>query len=78
MRLAQEDDDYLDIESFVEDNLVQQLDEATLGGGAAAAGAGAEDDGILRTRTYDLSMTYDKYYQPVRAPLATRLSPHRS
>ncbi|KAJ2156079.1 E2-like enzyme [Coemansia sp. RSA 552] len=37
-------------------------------GAAAAAAAGGSDDGdkILRTRTYDLSITYDKYYQTPR------------
>ena len=29
-------------------------------------GAGAGDSGILQTRTYDLNITYDKYYQTPR------------
>ncbi|KAJ2806712.1 E2-like enzyme [Coemansia guatemalensis] len=33
---------------------------------ASAAKAGGEEDKILRTRTYDLSITYDKYYQTPR------------
>ena len=42
---------------------------ATAGGGeeaAAAAAAGVNDDHILKTRTYDISITYDKYYQTPR------------
>ena len=39
----------------------------TTGGGATAAGgaAGGASE-ILRTRTYDLNITYDKYYQTPR------------
>ncbi|RKO94938.1 hypothetical protein CAUPRSCDRAFT_10187 [Caulochytrium protostelioides] len=41
---------------------------------AASAGpslaAGHDNDNILRTRTYDLSITYDKYYQTPRVWLA--------
>jgi ubiquitin-like-conjugating enzyme ATG3 len=33
---------------------------------AQAAVAVREDDNILKTRTYDLSITYDKYYQTPR------------
>lgn len=29
-------------------------------------GASAGDSGILQTRTYDLNITYDKYYQTPR------------
>ncbi|KAJ2800917.1 E2-like enzyme, partial [Coemansia helicoidea] len=31
-----------------------------------AAAAGSDEDKILRTRTYDISITYDKYYQTPR------------
>lgn len=59
----------------LEDNLVEDEDPAALSSAssstqaAAAAAAGAlGDDGnnILSTRTYDLSITYDKYYQTPR------------
>ena len=33
---------------------------------ASAAAGGAEESNILRTRTYDLNITYDKYYQTPR------------
>lgn len=56
-----------DLSSFEEeDNLVQ--DEATLGNGYLVAQEPDDDDNdaILYTRTYDLSITYDKYYQTPR------------
>lgn len=59
-----------DLSSFEEeDNLVE--DEAALGplgGGAGYLVASEPDDNdaILYTRTYDLSITYDKYYQTPR------------
>lgn len=57
-----------------EDNLVEENedgDEAALGPGAGGSYLMASepddaDDAILRTRTYDLSITYDKYYQTPR------------
>jgi ubiquitin-like-conjugating enzyme ATG3 len=46
-----------DMDSFeVDDNLVED-DQATL------QVPPVEEDNILKTRTYDLSITYDKYYQ---------------
>ncbi|KAJ2753549.1 E2-like enzyme [Coemansia aciculifera] len=33
---------------------------------AAVPGSGGDEDKILRTRTYDISITYDKYYQTPR------------
>lgn len=53
------DDDIPDMESFEGDNLVED-DAATL------KPPPVEEDNILRTRTYDLTMTYDKYYQTPR------------
>ena len=32
----------------------------------ATGGASSGDSGILQTRTYDLNITYDKYYQTPR------------
>ncbi|WOL10203.1 autophagy-related protein [Canna indica] len=51
--------DYEDSESFVE------TDPATLQSTYIVAKE-PEDDNILRTRTYDISITYDKYYQTPR------------
>eukprot|EP01084_Bolivina_argentea_P143964 252703_1 len=53
-----------DLESYVDDNVVQS-DDATLEVPPCAV---AEEpiDGIIVTRTYDLSITYDKFYQTPR------------
>jgi ubiquitin-like-conjugating enzyme ATG3 len=58
-----------DLSTFEEDNLVQ--DEASLGPptsthGYLVAEEPDDNDAILYTRTYDLSITYDKYYQTPR------------
>eukprot|EP01133_Synstelium_polycarpum_P015949 gene15949-18963_t len=45
-----DDGDIPDMEDFQDDNLVED----------------DPDDNILRTRTYDISITYDKYYQTPR------------
>mmetsp|Transcript_22472 Transcript_22472/g.60774 ORF Transcript_22472/g.60774 Transcript_22472/m.60774 type:complete len:340 (-) Transcript_22472:648-1667(-) len=62
---ANEDDDLPNMEDFEEENLEDEHDPAALGVGALSIGdAGADGDGnIIRTRTYDLSITYDKYYR---------------
>ncbi|KAL4102217.1 hypothetical protein PRIC1_005962 [Phytophthora ramorum] len=62
--------DVRDLGSYEEeDNLVED-DEAALGPSAGSYLVASEpddaDDAILRTRTYDLSITYDKYYQTPR------------
>lgn len=60
-----EEDDIPDIADFDEsDNLVED-DPATLQNTYFIAHE-PEDDNILRTRTYDISITYDKYYQTPR------------
>ncbi|KJE89899.1 autophagy protein ATG3, variant [Capsaspora owczarzaki ATCC 30864] len=58
-----DDDDIPDIDEFEEDNL-EACDPSALA--APSAAAGDADDNILRTRTYDLYITYDKYYQTPR------------
>ena len=50
--------------SFEEDNLVED-DGATLTSTYVTAEE-PDDDNIVRTRTYDLSISYDKYYQTPR------------
>ena len=62
---AEEDDDedeYADMVDFEDDNVLE--DEAAVQA-APAASASAEDN-IRKVRTYDLSITYDKYYQTPR------------
>jgi ubiquitin-like-conjugating enzyme ATG3 len=70
-----EDDDEPgeDMDAYVSSGkLEDEDDEATLDvqkeavAEAAAGGDLAADGGILRTRTYDLNITYDKYYQTPR------------
>ncbi|CAN0205438.1 unnamed protein product, partial [Discosporangium mesarthrocarpum] len=54
-----------DLDSFVEDNLMPG-DEATVQQGPGYLTAQEPDDAILPTRSYDLSITYDKFYQTPR------------
>ncbi|GMG16803.1 unnamed protein product [Phytophthora fragariaefolia] len=58
--------DVRDLSSFEEDDNLVQDDEAALGSYLVASEPDDADDAILRTRTYDLSITYDKYYQTPR------------
>ena len=67
---ADDDDDFVDVDDmagFEEDNLVED-DAAALpaGGGGAYLTAKEPEDNIVHTRSYDLSLTYDKYYQTPR------------
>lgn len=58
-----------DLSTFEEDNLTDEAEDdgATLSAtGYLVASEPDDDDGILYTRTYDLSITYDKYYQTPR------------
>mmetsp|Transcript_71986 Transcript_71986/g.204168 ORF Transcript_71986/g.204168 Transcript_71986/m.204168 type:complete len:137 (-) Transcript_71986:2796-3206(-) len=81
---------------FEEDNIVTEPDAATLpAAGARGGGFGAAqeakymvaqepDDNVVATRTYDLSITYDKYYQTPRvwlfgySELGSPLSPEQT
>ena len=61
-------DDVPDMEDFVveeEDDEVVTIHPRGAEGAAGAAGT-QEDSKILKTRTYDISVTYDKYYQTPR------------
>ena len=64
-----DDSDVPDMEDFVveeEDDTVTIHPRATAGGAAGDAASDPASDAILKTRTYDLSVTYDKYYQTPR------------
>lgn len=50
----EDEDDIPDIEDFDEGNLVLDQDPAALD---------AEDDNVLKTRTYDIYITYDQFHQ---------------
>lgn len=54
-------DEYADMASFEDENLVAD-DSAIL----MTAEEPSDNDNIIRTRRYDLSITYDKYYQTPR------------
>jgi ubiquitin-like-conjugating enzyme ATG3 len=58
------EDEYADMDDFEDDNLVQE-DDATIAPPAYVT-AEEPDDTILLTRTYDLTISYDKYYQTPR------------
>lgn len=58
---AEEEDEYADMDAFEDDNILQ--DDAAV---AADVGSGADEDHTVKVRTYDLSITYDKYYQTPR------------
>jgi ubiquitin-like-conjugating enzyme ATG3 len=60
-----QDGAYPDLDSFVEDNVLGE-DDATLVEAPYLKAEEPADDGILQFRRYDLSITYDKYYQTPR------------
>ncbi len=73
-RDSDSDQEAVDMEDFVESGMIEE-DAATLdvekakkgGGEEAASGAAAASGGeIVATRTYDLNITYDKFYQTPR------------
>jgi len=63
------DDDAMDMEAFEEAGMLEN-DDATLTTITSKTDilqeAAATKDGILQTRTYDLNITYDRYYQTPR------------
>lgn len=68
----EEADEAGDMEAFEESGMLEQQDEATLiekTKGDKESGediGGTDSDEIVQTRTYDLHITYDKYYQTPR------------
>ncbi|KAG8291000.1 E2-like enzyme [Homalodisca vitripennis] len=62
-----DDDEAVDMEEFEESGMLDMQDEATLDVKKDKAKNGSCEDGeIVRTRTYDLHITYDKFYQTPR------------
>ncbi|XP_027908682.1 autophagy-related protein 3 isoform X1 [Vigna unguiculata] len=62
---AEDDEDIPDMADFDDNCNVVENDPATLQSTYLVAHE-PDDDNILRTRTYDVSITYDKYYQTPR------------
>ena len=62
------DDDVPDMEDFEDedDDAVLLPAAMMIAKEAGAANGGADDDHIVKTRAYDISITYDKYYQTPR------------
>ncbi|KNC50044.1 uncharacterized protein AMSG_05805 [Thecamonas trahens ATCC 50062] len=61
------DSDIPDMDDFDDDdNVLEDDDDATAVFGGAGPSSGMEEANILMTRTYDVSITYDKYYQTPR------------
>ncbi|XP_004514519.1 autophagy-related protein 3 isoform X1 [Cicer arietinum] len=58
---GKEDDDIPDMAEFEETDNIIEIDPSTY-----LVAHEPDDDNILRTRTYDISITYDKYYQTPR------------
>ena len=64
-----EDDEYADMADFEDDNVM--VDEAAVTATSnptksASSNDDSSNSNILKVRTYDLSITYDKYYQTPR------------
>ena len=61
---AATEDDYADMADYEDDNILQD--------DAAVLDQPEENDNLVRVRTYDLSITYDKYYQTPRVWMVGR------
>ncbi|KAF2315844.1 hypothetical protein GH714_040390 [Hevea brasiliensis] len=62
---GEEEEDIPDMADYEDTNNLIETDPATLQSAYLVAHE-PDDDNILRTRTYDVSITYDKYYQTPR------------
>jgi ubiquitin-like-conjugating enzyme ATG3 len=75
-----DDDDAIDMEEFEESGMLDNVDPATATTTREemdrqqqkdkSNASGDQDDQVVHTRTYDLHITYDKYYQTPRLWLA--------
>ncbi|XP_055955840.1 ubiquitin-like-conjugating enzyme ATG3 isoform X2 [Patella vulgata] len=66
----EDDGEAEDMEAFEQGGMLEEEDDVTLKPEAVVSesdgAAGGGDSGIIQTRTYDLNITYDKYYQTPR------------
>lgn len=63
---AADDDEYADMADYEDDNILEDDDDAVISQNVVTDENAVDDNNILQTRTYDLSITYDKYYQTPR------------
>ncbi|GBG34733.1 Autophagy-related protein 3 [Hondaea fermentalgiana] len=74
---TENEDGFIDLDDFVEEGLDSTNAGSTensnakeqgkaQNGDSLVEGSGEADDGLVKMRTYDLSITYDKYYQTPR------------
>ncbi|KAK3780536.1 hypothetical protein RRG08_032011 [Elysia crispata] len=64
-----DDEEAEDMEAFEESGMLEEQDEAAMAPAqkeAVIEGAVGGDTGVVQTRTYDLNITYDKFYQTPR------------
>lgn len=59
----EEDDEYADMADFEDDNILEDEAAVTI---TTAQSSNNNNDNVLRVRSYDISITYDKYYQTPR------------
>jgi len=64
-----DDDEYGDMDDYEDDDILGDDDAAAL---PSAAKSANNNESIVKTRTYDLSITYDKYYQVPRVWMVGR------
>jgi ubiquitin-like-conjugating enzyme ATG3 len=65
-----ENDEYADMADFEDDNVLQ--DDSAVAAMTSTNEADDADDNLIKVRTYDLSITYDKYYQTPRVWMVGR------
>jgi len=65
-----DDEEAADMEAFEESGMLEEQDEAAMPMSSSkdspSDGAAGGESGIIQTRTYDLNITYDKFYQTPR------------
>jgi ubiquitin-like-conjugating enzyme ATG3 len=71
--VEEEEDEYADMEEFEDENVMEDeaavsttVNDDTANPSSASATGKNFDNNIMKVRTYDLSITYDKYYQTPR------------
>lgn len=60
------DDEYADMEEFEDENVMEDEAAVSANAGNSKTNTSKFDNNIMKVRTYDLSISYDKYYQTPR------------